>query len=448
MPMKDHDTATTDNRTAAEIGLADAFAALSRSRGRDALAARRQAAFARFEANGLPHRRVEEWKYTDLRSLVKDMKPLAGAPGAAAKARAGAAGKVFAAAGARRIVFVDGAMVPEASDLAGLEAGLTISSLAGLLGRGPSPLTDRLAAAGPADGDVAYALNTAFMGDGAVIEVAAGVEIARPIHLVFVTGSDRPNAVFTRSLAVLAPGAAVTLFASHEGPGGVDYQINTALDAVVGDRARLDRITVNAEGDAALHVATLSATVGAGARVSDFTLLTGGAVTRNQMFIRLEGEGTVLRLAGASLLTGRQHGDTTLFVDHDGRSCEARELFKSVLDGASRGVFQGKILVRADAMKTDARMMARALLLSGEAEAFHKPELEIFADDVQCGHGATSATLDEDLRFYLMSRGIPAPEAEALLIRSFVGEAIDTVPHAAVRDALAAAAALWLARRS
>lgn len=450
--MSDHTTAGRDTRTAAEIGLADAFAALSHGR-RDALAARRRAAFARFEASGLPHRRVEEWKYTDLRSLVKDIKPLAGAPGVAprtqaGKARADSAGAVFAAAGARRIVFVDGAMVPEASDLTALEDGLTITSLAAVLGRGASPLTERLAAAGPADGDVAYALNTAFMGDGAVIEVAAGAEIKRPLHLVFVTGSDGASAVFSRSLAVLGAGAAVTLLATHEGPDGVDYQVNTALDAVVGDRARLERITLNAEGDAALHVATLSATVGAGAQVSDFTLLTGGAVTRNQMFIRLDGAETLLRLGGVSLLGGRQHGDTTLFVDHDGRSCAARELFKTVLDGAARGVFQGKILVRADAMHTDARMMARALMLSEDAEAFHKPELEIFADDVQCGHGATCATLDENLRFYLMSRGIPEREADALLIRSFIGEALDTVPHAAVRDALAATAAQWLARRS
>ena len=442
-------TAMTDiPRTAAEQGFADAFAALSRTRGRDAAAGRRQAAFACFEANGLPHRRVEEWKYTDLRSLVKDFKPLAGAPDGAAKAAARDAGAMFAAAAARRIVFVDGALVPEASDLAGLDDGLTIASLADVLGRGPSPLADRLAAPGPAESDVAYALNTAFMGDGAVIEVAPGAEIARPVHLVFVHGGGRASAAFPRSLVVLGTDAAVTLLQSHEGPAGVDYQVNTALDAVIGDRARLDRVTVNAEGDAALHVATLAAVVGAGARVCDFTLLVGGGVTRNQMFVRLEGAGTTLRLGGTSLLTGRQHGDTTLFVDHGGRACEARELFKAVLDGASRGVFQGKIMVRPDAIKTDARMMARALLLSGEAEAFHKPELEIFADDVQCGHGATSGALDEDLRFYLMSRGIPRREAEGLLIRSFVGEAIDTVPHAAVRDALTAVAAAWLARRS
>ena len=444
-----HDIAAgrTAARTRAEEGLAEAFAALSRGRGHDAVAARRHAAFAQFQAHGLPHRRVEEWKYTDLRSLVADAKPLATAADAAARARAAGGGAVFAATGARRIVLVDGALDSERSDLADLEAGLTVTSLADVLGRGGCELADRLAAPGPAEGDVAYALNTAFMGDGAVIAIAAGTRIARPIHLVFVHGSDRADAVFSRSLVVLGEGAGVTLLQSHEGPRDVDYQVNTALDAVIADHACLDRVTVNAEGAAALHVATLSATVGSGAKVSDFTLLTGGAVTRNQMFVRLVGEGTVLRLAGASLLTGRQHGDTTLFVDHGGRACEARELFKSVLDGAARGVFQGKIMVRPDAMKTDARMMARALILSGEAEAFHKPELEIFADDVQCGHGATSGALDENLRFYLMSRGIPEREAEALLIQSFVGEAIDTVADAAVRDALSSAATRWLEGR-
>jgi Fe-S cluster assembly protein SufD len=171
-------------------------------------------------------------------------------------------------------------------------------------------------------------------------------------------------------------------------------------------------------------------------------------VVRNQLFVRCEGAGTSLRLGGASLLKGRQHGDTTLLVDHAAGGCEARELFKSVLDGASRGVFQGKIIVRPQAQKTDARMMARALLLSDEAEADNKPELEIFADDVQCGHGATSGALDPNLRFYLMSRGIPEKEAEALLIQSFIGEAIDTVGHEGVRAALTAATEQWLAGRS
>jgi Fe-S cluster assembly protein SufD len=435
-------------RTAAETHLVEAFASVRGGLAHDAVAARREAAFRRFEAQGLPHRRVEEWKYTDLRALMRDVKPLAGAPDAGAKARAQSAGRILAAIDTRRVVFVDGVLVPELSDLADIEAGLRVSSLADALARGPAELTERLAAAGPAEGDVAYALNTAFMGDGAVVEVGAGAAITRPLHLVFVYGSQRATAVFSRSLVVVGAGAGLALLESHHGPDGVDYQVNTAVDLVVGDRARLDRVRVNAEGDAALHLATLSATIGAEAHVSDFTFLTGGRVVRNQLFVRCAGAGTVLSLGGASLLKGRQHGDTTLLVDHAAGGCQGRELFKSVLDGASRGVFQGKIIVRPDAQKTDARMMTRALLLSDDAEADNKPELEIFADDVQCGHGATSGALDPNLKFYLMSRGIVEKDAEALLIQSFVGEAVDTVGHEGVRDALMAATRQWLAERS
>jgi Fe-S cluster assembly protein SufD len=435
------------SKTAAETHLAEAFAALRGGLPDDDVAARREAAFRRFEAQGLPHRRVEEWKYTDLRSLMRDVKPLAGVPDAGAKGRARSAGAIFASIGVRRIMFVDGTLVPELSDLAGIEPGLKISSLADALARGRGELTERLAA-GPAEGDVAYALNTAFMGDGAVVEVAPGVEIARPLHVVFAYGAQRASAVFSRSLVVLGAGAGLTLLESHEGPDGMDYQVNTALDLVVGDRARLDRIKVNGEGNAALHLATLSASIGGKAHVSDFAFLTGGRVVRNQLFVRCAGAGTSLRLGGASLLKGRQHGDTTLLVDHTAGGCEARELFKSVLDGAARGVFQGKIIVRPEAQKTDARMMARALLLSDDAEADNKPELEIFADDVQCGHGATSGALDQNLKFYLMSRGIPEKQAEALLIQSFVGEAIDTIGHGGVRDTLTRATEQWLGGRS
>jgi Fe-S cluster assembly protein SufD len=437
----------TPIKTAAESGLAEAFAALRGRFADSAVATRREAAFRRFEAHGLPHRRVEEWKYTDLRALMRDAKPLAGAPDAGTKARAKSAGSIFAAGDSRRIVFVDGALIPELSDLAGLEPGLKIYSLADALGHGLPGLTDRLAKSGPAEGDVAYELNTAFMGDGAVVEVDAGVQVARPLHLVFVYGGERATAVFSRSLVDVGAGAGLTLLESHEGPDGVDYQINTALDLVVGDRARLDRVKVNAEGDAALHLATLSAIIGAKANVSDFAFLTGGLVVRNQLFVRCAGAGTTLNLGGASLLKGSQHGDTTLLVDHVAGGCQGRELFKSVLDGASRGVFQGKIIVRPGAQKTDSRMMTRALLLSEDAEADNKPELEIFADDVQCGHGATSGALDDNLKFYLMSRGIPEREAETLLIQSFVGEAIETVPHEGVREALTDATLHWLAGR-
>jgi len=437
----------TPIKTAAEIGLAEEFMELRGRLADGTVAARREAAFRRFEAQGLPHRRVEEWKYTDLRALMQDAKPLAAPPDAAARARAKSAGGMFATVGARRIVFVDGALEPELSDLAALEPGLKISSLADALSRGLPDVAARLGAAGPAEGDVAYSLNTAFMSDGAVVEVGAGAQITRPLHLVFVYGSEHAAAVFSRSLIVMEKGAGLTLIESHEGPDGVDYQVNTVLDLMVGAHARFSRVKANAEGSAALHLATLNATIGANADVADFALLTGGRVVRNQLFVQCAGAGTTLNLGGASLLKGRQHGDTALLVDHAAGGCRGRELFKSVLDGASRGVFQGKIIVRPGAQKTDARMMTRALLLSEAAEADNKPELEIFADDVQCGHGATSGALDDNLKFYLMARGIPERDAETLLIQSFVGEAIETVAHEGVRDALSAATLRWLAGR-
>jgi Fe-S cluster assembly protein SufD len=202
---------------------------------------------------------------------MRDAKPLAVPPDAAAKARAKSAGGMFAAVGARRIVFVDGAFTAELSDLAALEPGLKISSLADALGRGSPDVAARLGTAGPAEGDVAYALNTAFMGDGAVIEVGAGVQIARPLHLAFVYGSQRAAAVFSRSLVVIEAGAGLTLIESHEGPDGVDYQINTALDLMVGDHACFSHIKVNAEGNTALYLAILSATFGTKANVSVFS---------------------------------------------------------------------------------------------------------------------------------------------------------------------------------
>jgi Fe-S cluster assembly protein SufD len=163
--------------------------------------------------------------------------------------------------------------------------------------------------------------------------------------------------------------------------------------------------------------------------------------------VRFDGEGTVARLRGASLLRGKQHVDTTLVADHKAGGCQSREVFASVLDGQSRGVFQGKIIVRPHAQQTDAKMMTRSLLLSEDAEADNKPELEIFADDVQCGHGATCGSLDQDLKFYLMARGIPATEAEALLVQAFVGEAIEGIEHAGLRDALMEHVVAWLRAR-
>ena len=271
--------------------------------------------------------------------------------------------------------------------------------------------------------------------------------VAKPIHLAYALSGDASAAMFPRTIVLVEPGARVTLIETFGGPAGVDYQVNAALDLVVGNGATVERIKIGAESAAALHISTVTARIGAKASYRELTFTTGGAVTRNQLFLRCAGEGSVVRIAGANLLEDRQHVDSTLVLDHAARGCESREVFKSVLEDESRAVFQGKIVVQPQAQKTDGKMMTQALLLSEKAEADNKPELEIFADDVQCGHGATAGDLDEDLLFYLMARGIARPQAEALLIQAFVGEAIDGVGHEGVRDMLSGRVAAWLEGR-
>jgi Fe-S cluster assembly protein SufD len=431
-------------RTAAETALAVNFAAAKASLpGANGVAALREEAFRRFEAGGLPSRRIEEWKYTDLRALMREAKPLAPLPDAAARRWAAESAALLASIDARRIVFVDGCFVPELSDLSDIEPGLSVRSMASALEAGDRRVVTRMGPISPT-ADTAMALNTAFMRDGAVIDVAAGVALARPIHLVFVAARKEASAVFTRSLAMIGKGARAMLVESHEGSS--EQQVNTAMELDVADEAHVDHVKITAAG--ALHVSTMMAAVGAHSRFNEFLFTAGGAVVRNQIFVRFAGAGTIAGIRGASLLNGNQHADTTLLVDHAAEGCTSRETFKSVLDGESRGVFQGKIIVRPGAQKTDAKMATHALLLSDTAESDNKPELEIFADDVQCGHGATSGALDEDLLFYLRARGIAQPEAEALLIQAFVGEAVEGIEHAGLRDVLMEQVVKWLNART
>lgn len=433
-------------KSSAELALAETFAAAKGMLPGDGMVREwRETAFERFATTGLPHRRVEQWKYTDLRAFLRDVKPLASPPDAAARRRADGAGRGLDGTLCRRLVCADGTFAADLSDLAGLEPGLTVRSMAQALAAG-DPLVSHLGKAVPVS-DAAVEVNTALMGDGVVIHIAEGATIARPLHLVFATVADKPAAMFTRSLVVIEKGARVTLIESHEGTAAAAHQVNTALELVIGDDATVDHVKITNEGADALHVASLMAAIGARVRFNDLALTIGGALVRNQLFLRFDGEGTAADLRGASLLTGNQHADTTLVADHAVGGCQTRELFKSVLDGQARSVFQGKIIVRPDAQRTDARMMSRALLLSDDAEADSKPELEIFADDVQCGHGTTAGAIDDALKFYLMARGIPAKQAEALLIEAFVAEAVETIGHQDLKDALMGQASAWLQAR-
>ena len=423
-------------KTPAEQALSAAFAAVRASLpGKGAVADLRENAFRRFDVSGLPHRRIEEWKYTDLRTLMREAKPLA----EPAKTR----GVVPALPGvaANLIAIVNGRYEPGWSEFKPID-GVAVSELFAYAAEPNNPLGDV-----PGKEDIALSLNTAFMTGGIALRVRRGAAIELPVHIAHLFTGDAAAAMYPRSVVVLEPGARLTLIESFAGPAGLDYQVNSALEIAIGEGAQLDHIRVGRDGDAALRVSTMGATVGAKAAYRDFTFTIGGAVVRNQTFVRFVGEGTDAAIGGATLARGRQHVDNTLVIEHAAGGGTSRERFRTVLDDESRGIFQGKIVVEPHAQKTDARMASHALLLSDEAEADNKPELEIFADDVQCGHGATAGALDNTLKFYLMSRGIPEKQAEALLIQAFVGEAIEDVANEGIRDVLIDAAMKWLEAR-
>jgi Fe-S cluster assembly protein SufD len=428
-------------KTSAEQALIAAYeVARGTLPGKGGIATMRADAFKQFEARGLPNRRIEEWKYTDLRALMRDAYPLAVPPDAAAKARAKKAADILAGVDCRRLIFVDGVFAPDLSDLTP-EEGLVVGSLAEALAKGDKLVADHVGKTF-ATNDIAVALNTALMGDGAIIQIAKGAELKRPVHLIFAAGADKPSATFVRSLVVVGEGARATIIEDHNSG---EAQVNAAFELVVGDEAEVDYFKItNAR---ALHVASLLAQIGAKATLNTFAYTAGSILVRNQNFVRFAGERTKAGIRGVSLLRGKEHVDTTLLIEHAATHCESREQFKSVLDDSAHAVFQGKIVVNPRAQKTDAKMMTRSLLLSDEAEADNKPELEIFADDVVCGHGATTSAPDEGLKFYLMSRGIHEKEAEALLIQAFIGETIEEISNETIREALMFAARKWLGAR-
>jgi Fe-S cluster assembly protein SufD len=428
--------------------LSDGFAvARDRLPGAGKVAELRRQAFDTYERVGLPHRRIEDWKYTDLRVLMRDVLPLATPPDAAALTRAGTALKLHAIAGVRRLVLVDGVFAPKLSEIADLEQGLAIRTLREVLEGGDSSLQAQLFT--PDHSDPMVALNGAMMTDGLVIEVADGAVLTRPLHIVHIAGGGIPTAMFTRSLLRVGRAATATLVESYIAADGAKaYQAHDSLIVSIGDGARLDHVRLIEDSREAFNISSAVVTLGAKAHFNTFGMNTGSLVSRYQAVIAFAGEGSRVETNGVNLLNGRQHADTTLFLDHAVPNCASREIFRAVVDDRGHSVFQGRIIVRPKAQKTDAKMMTRALLLSDEAEADNKPELEIFADDVTCGHGATTGALDESLLFYLRARGLSEKEAQALLIQAFVGEAIETIVNDDLRELAISAAQRWLAARS
>jgi Fe-S cluster assembly protein SufD len=286
-------------------------------------------------------------------------------------------------------------------------------------------------------------MNAAFATGGARLTLTGNVDT--PIDLVFIATEGTPRTVATRNIIELADGASATIIESHLGEG--DYLANSVTEIRLGKGARLDRVKVELDAAEAIHLAHAYVTIGEGAILRDFTLTVGARLNRQNGTYVFAGPNADARISGSYLLQRRQHADTRLIVDHAVPHCTSRELFKCALDDNARGIFQGKVIVRRGAQKTDGKQSSHGLLLSETAEFDAKPELEIFADDVICGHGATAGDLDHDQLFYLRSRGIPEREAKSMLVAAFVSEAFDAIGHDGIRQALSVVAQNWLGGR-
>jgi Fe-S cluster assembly protein SufD len=400
----------------------------------------REAALDLFASLGLPHRRVEEWKYTDLRALMPEVHPLSGLlPVVAADVSVEAAiGKALAHLDAYRAVFVDGLFRPDLSTLEDAP-GVTFEPLRAALEE-DSDFGNSLAYRAEGGRNAIAALTGAFATDGAIVSVAPKTRLEKPIHLIFIAGEgSSPKLAATQSAIVIGDGAEASLIETHAVAG--DSQALAFTRLTVGRDARLSHVRVNT---GAKQLASAFVTLGERTHYEPLQMTVDGVLTRAQMHIYFEGPEARCHYAGAMMLRGATHADFTLVVDHAAEACESRELVKAVLDGRAHGVFQGKVIVRRGAQKTDGKQMANALLLSDEAEFDSKPELEIFADDVACGHGSTAGQINEDLMFYLRARGLPEVEARALLIAAFVGEALDRIENEELRGALQEKVDAWL----
>ena len=342
-----------------------------------------------------------------------------------------------------QIVIANGVFEAELSDLQGIE-GVTVEPLPHVLATSPA----RVGALSDDGDDAMMALNTALMQGGAVVTVAAQATPARPIEIVYLTAGPEPMSVYTRTVVVVGEGATVRFVESHRGSAGLAYQVNALTELDVGPYADVTWARVQTESETAQHVSSFVTRIGEGARLEHVAVNAGGALARWQGFVTIAGTGVHTGFSGATMLSGAEHGDTTLVMTHGEPRGVSREMFKAAVDNQATGAFQGRIVVLQGAQKTDAKMMAKALLLTDAGEFASKPELEIFADDVQCGHGATSGQINATELFYLMARGIPRPAAEQLLIEAFLGEALDAIGDGAVATGLRGVITAWLARRS
>ena len=400
----------------------------------------RQAAIDRFGTLGFPTPHDEDWHFTSVSPIAE--REFVSARAAAPSAVSSDALKpfLFGSGGWHQLVFVDGRFTPALSTIGALPAGVSVRDLGGAWrGNGTSArlLESHLGKVADFDSQAFTALNTAFVTDGALIDVASGVSVEQPIHVVFVaTQGAAGRAMHPRTLIVLGAQSRCTIIESYVSLGDATYFTNAVAEAVLAAGATLEHIKVQRESTSAYHVGTMQVKQARDSHYISFSFATGGALSRTNIYTVLDGPGSGATLNGLYLGTGKQHIDHQTRIEHAQPNCFSREHYKGILDGEAHGVFNGKVFVRPEAQKTDGKQTNNNLLLSERARIDTKPQLEIFADDVKCTHGATVGRLDEVALFYMKSRGLRADTARKLLTYAFAAEVIEGVGVGEVREGL------------
>ena len=397
----------------------------------------RRAAMARFARTGFPPARDEEWRFTPIGPIVQgSWRPATG--GAGELSRGQLAPFVFGHADWTTLVFVNGVYSEALSAIGPRTPGVRVASLADALRADGASLHAHLTRHAPIEGSPFTALNTAFLAEGGVVHVGAGVDLAAPVHLLFVATAEAGGTVsHPRNLVVVERGARASIIESYVTLApGQGYWTNPVTEVAVAAGAWVEHTRIQRESEQAYHVGLTHVDQQRDSHYRSFSLAMGGALARHNLHVRLNGENVETLMYGLYVTRGEQVADNHTAIYHDQPNCRSWEVYKGILDGRSRAVFNGKVFVRPEAQKTDAKQTNRNLLLSDGARVDTKPQLEIFADDVKCTHGATVGRLDEVARFYARSRGIPASVVERLLIYAFAAEVVDEVALAPVREEL------------
>jgi Fe-S cluster assembly protein SufD len=394
----------------------------------------RQEGFDRFNAVGFPTLRDEDWRFTNLAPIVQTPFRLPGWNESRIALLHGPQSLISMPGAAYRLAFVDGHFIPELSSLDTLPSGVIVASLASELKKNSAALEPHLGRYLNIERDPFCALNTAFIEDGACIHIAKGVVLEAPIHLLYVSASnDFPAVSYPRNLIVVEESAQATVVEDYVSMGGKAALCNTATELIAADNAVVAHYMIEREDAEAFNVSTLRIQQGRSADVSSHSVLMGGALVRNNVHPVLTGEGGECLINGLFVGGDRQHLDNYMLVEHASPHCGSRQFYNGILSGHAHGVFHGRIIVHKDAQKTDAKQTNRNLLLSDTAQIDTKPQLEIYADDVKCTHGATIGQIEEDALFYLRSRGIDEASARRLLLMAFANECLDRMKEGPAR---------------